>query len=99
VAYLSRETVKWVKFWLEHAKIGEGPIFRRLIGRDEIGEASHPGSHRLSGDHASRRVEVAADAAAICREDQCGEVRNGESGGRHRPRRTIAGRNGPASFE
>jgi integrase len=44
VAYLSRETVKWLKIWLEHAKIGGGPIFRRLIGRDEIGDALHPGS-------------------------------------------------------
>jgi hypothetical protein len=33
VAYLSRETVKWLKIWLEHAKIAEGPIFRRLIGK------------------------------------------------------------------
>jgi integrase len=44
VAYLSRETVKWLKIWLEHAKISEGPIFRRLIGRDEIGDVLHPGS-------------------------------------------------------
>jgi integrase len=44
VAYLSRETVKWLKIWLEHAEIAEGPIFRRLIGRDEIGDALHPGS-------------------------------------------------------
>src|ERR1700688_42587 len=44
VAYLSRETVKWLKIWLEHAKIAEGPIFRRLIGRDYIGDALHPGS-------------------------------------------------------
>src|SRR5271157_5364823 len=44
VAYLSRETVKWLKIWLEHAKISEGPIFRRLIGRDQIGNALHPGS-------------------------------------------------------
>jgi integrase len=44
VAYLSRETVKWLKIWLEHAKIAEGPIFRRLIGRDEVGDALHPGS-------------------------------------------------------
>ena len=44
VAYLSRETVKWLKVWLEHAKISEGPIFRRLIGRDQIGDALHPGS-------------------------------------------------------
>jgi integrase len=44
VAYLSRETVKWLRIWLEHAKISEGRIFRRLIGRDQIGDALHPGS-------------------------------------------------------
>src|SRR6204780_4365524 len=44
VAYLSRETVKWLKIWLEQAKINEGPIFRRLIGRDQIGDVLHPGS-------------------------------------------------------
>jgi integrase len=43
-AYLSRETVRWLKVWLEHAEISEGAVFRRLIGRDEIGEALHPGS-------------------------------------------------------
>src|ERR1700720_3981488 len=44
VAYLSRETVKWLKIWLKHAKIAEGPIFRRLVGREEIGDVLHPGS-------------------------------------------------------
>src|SRR6266404_2245615 len=44
VAYLSRETVKWLKIWLDHAKINDGPIFRRLVGRDQIGDALHPGS-------------------------------------------------------
>src|SRR5208283_3812263 len=44
VAYLSRETVKWLKIWLDHAKIPDGPIFRRLIGRDQIGDVLHPGS-------------------------------------------------------
>jgi integrase len=44
VAYLSRETVRWLRIWLEHAKINEGPIFRRLIGRDQIGGALHTGS-------------------------------------------------------
>ena len=39
VAYLSRETVKWLKIWLERAKIEEGRIFRRLIGRGEIGDS------------------------------------------------------------
>ena len=44
VAYLSRETVKWLKIWLDHADISDGPIFRRLIGRSEIGDVLHPGS-------------------------------------------------------
>jgi integrase len=44
VAYLSRATVKWLKIWLEHAKITEGAIFRRLIGRTEIGGPLNPGS-------------------------------------------------------
>jgi integrase len=44
VAYLSRETVRWLKVWLEHARIEEGAVFRRLIGRDEIGDVLHPGS-------------------------------------------------------
>jgi len=44
VAYLSRETVKWLKLWLEHAEIAEGPIFRRLIGAEQIGGALNAGS-------------------------------------------------------
>jgi len=44
VSYLSRETVKWLTIWLEHAKIDEGPIFRRLIGRGKVGGHLNPGS-------------------------------------------------------
>src|SRR6202453_4670600 len=33
VAYLSRETCRWLKIWLKHAKIEQGTVFRRLIGR------------------------------------------------------------------
>jgi len=44
VAYLSRETVKWLSIWLEHAKISEGSVFRRLIGRGQIGGPLNPGS-------------------------------------------------------
>jgi integrase len=43
-AYLSRETVRWLKVWLEHAEIEEGVVFRRLIGRDQIGGELNPGS-------------------------------------------------------
>jgi integrase len=44
VAYLSRETVKWLKVWLEHAEISEGAVFRRLIGQGQIGGALNAGS-------------------------------------------------------
>jgi integrase len=44
VAYLSRETVKWVKLWLEHSGIAEGTVFRRLIGKAQIGGPLNPGS-------------------------------------------------------
>src|ERR1700685_3207180 len=43
-AYLSRETVRWLKMWLEHADIREGTLFRRLIGRNQIGGPLNPGS-------------------------------------------------------
>jgi integrase len=43
-AYLSRETVRWLKLWLQHADIREGMAFRRLIGRHQIGRALNPGS-------------------------------------------------------
>lgn len=44
VAYHSRETVKWLRVWLERSGIGEGAIFRRLIGRTQVGGALNPGS-------------------------------------------------------
>jgi integrase len=43
-AYLSRETVRWLKLWLEHAGISDGAVFRRLIGQNQIGGALNPGS-------------------------------------------------------
>jgi integrase len=44
VAYLSRETVKWLKVWLEHSSVREGAVFRRLIGKSQIGGPLNPGS-------------------------------------------------------
>src|SRR5450432_1752637 len=43
-AYLSRETVRWLKIWMEHAKIEGGTLFRRLIGQAQIGGPLNPGS-------------------------------------------------------
>jgi integrase len=44
VAYLSRETVRWLKIWLERAGIEEGEVFRRLIGQTQVGGPLNPGS-------------------------------------------------------
>jgi integrase len=44
VAYLSREAVRWLKIWLEHAHISEGAVFRQLIGMGQVGGALNPGS-------------------------------------------------------
>jgi site-specific recombinase XerD len=47
LTYLSRETVRWLKVWLEQAQIREGAIFRRLIGRTRIGGPLSSGSIAL----------------------------------------------------
>jgi len=44
VAYLSRETVRWLTVWLDHAKIERGAVFRRLVGSGKIGGVLNPGS-------------------------------------------------------
>jgi integrase len=44
MAYLSRETVRWLKVWLANAQIENGPIFRRLIGRAQVGGHLNSGS-------------------------------------------------------
>ena len=43
-AYLSRETCRRLKAWLEHAKISDGVIFRRLVGQTHVGGPLNPGS-------------------------------------------------------
>jgi integrase len=47
LAYLSRTTVRWLKVWLDHAGVEEGAVFRRLIGREQIGGPLNPGSVAL----------------------------------------------------
>jgi site-specific recombinase XerD len=44
MAYLSRETVRWLKAWLKAAEIKEGALFRRLIGQTQVGGALNAGS-------------------------------------------------------
>jgi len=43
-AYLSRTTVLWLKVWLEHPGVEEGAVFRRFIGRGQIGGALNSSS-------------------------------------------------------
>jgi integrase len=43
-AYLSRETVRWLKLWLQHAGIADGAVFRRLVGQTQVGGPLNPGS-------------------------------------------------------
>lgn len=40
-AYLSRETIRHLKHWLTTAGIGDGAVFRRLIGRNRVGDRLH----------------------------------------------------------
>ena len=44
IAYLSRETCRWLKVWLESANISEGAAFRRLVGHTKVGGMLSPGS-------------------------------------------------------
>jgi integrase len=41
MGYLSRESVRLLRTWLENAKITEGAIFRRLIGQHRVAERLH----------------------------------------------------------
>jgi site-specific recombinase XerD len=36
-AYLARETVRYLKVWMKAAKVTEGAVFRRLVGRSQAG--------------------------------------------------------------
>jgi integrase len=40
-AYLSRETMKHLQHWMKAAKITEGAVFRRLVGRNVVGPRLH----------------------------------------------------------
>ena len=44
VVYLSRVTCRWLKIWLESAKISEGAVFRRLLGQARVGGPLNSGS-------------------------------------------------------
>ena len=60
VAYLSRTTVRWLKIWLEHAGVEEGAVFRRLIGRAQIGGPLYSGSVSLIFKRVARWIGMPA---------------------------------------
>ena len=63
VAYLSRQTVGFLKVWLKSAGIKEGPVFRRIIGR---GTATYDrkGKGRIGGRLSPEAVARAFKAVA-----------------------------------
>src|SRR5271170_4737558 len=65
VAYLSRTTVRWLKVWLEHAGVEEGAVFRRLIGRDQIGGPLYSGSVSLIFKRVARWIGMPARYVAM----------------------------------
>jgi site-specific recombinase XerD len=63
IAYLSRQTVGFLKTWLKAAVIKEGPVFRRIIGR---GTATYDrkGKGRIGGRLSPEAVAQAFKAVA-----------------------------------
>ncbi len=72
VAYLSRQTVGFLRVWLKAAAIKEGPVFRRIIGRgtatyDKKGKGRIGG--RLSPEAVSRAFKAVARFLNLPAED------------------------------
>jgi integrase len=63
VAYLSRQTVGFLKAWLKVAGIKEGPVFRRIIGRGTV-TYDKKGKGRIGGRLSPESVARAFKAVA-----------------------------------
>ncbi len=63
VAYLSRQTVGFLKTWLKAAAIKEGPLFRRIIGRGTV-TYDRKGRGRIGGRLSPEAVARAFKAVA-----------------------------------
>jgi site-specific recombinase XerD len=63
-AYLSRETVRRVKVWLQCAGIKERAIFRRLVGQNRVGERLHPDIIADIYKRVARWIQIPAKAVA-----------------------------------
>ncbi len=62
--YLSRETVKWLRLWLERAAIRESAIFRGLVGQNRVGERLHPDIIADVYKRVARWIQMPAKAIA-----------------------------------
>jgi integrase len=63
IAYLSRQTVGFLKAWLKAAGIKEGPVFRRIIGRGTV-TYDRKGKGRIDGRLSPEAVARAFKAVA-----------------------------------
>jgi site-specific recombinase XerD len=63
VAYLSRQTVRYIKEWLKAAHIKEGAVFRRIIGRGTV-TFDRKGRGRIGGRLSPEAVALAFKAVA-----------------------------------
>lgn len=63
VAYLSRQTVRYLKEWLKVAHIKEGAVFRRIIGRGTV-TYDRKGRGRIGGRLSPEAVALAFKAVA-----------------------------------
>jgi site-specific recombinase XerD len=63
VAYLSRQTVRYIKEWLKAAHIKEGAVFRRIIGRGTV-TYDRKGRGRIGGRLSPEAVALAFKAVA-----------------------------------
>jgi site-specific recombinase XerD len=63
VAYLSRQTVRYLKEWLKAAHIKEGAVFRRIIGRGTV-TFDRKGRGRIGGRLSPEAVALAFKAVA-----------------------------------
>ena len=63
IAYLSRQTVRYLQAWLQKAGIKEGPVFRRIIGRGTV-TYDRQGKGRIGGRLSPEAVARAFKAVA-----------------------------------
>jgi integrase len=63
MAYLSRQSVRYLQEWLEQAGIKEGPVFRRIVGRCRV-TYNRQGKGRIGGRLRPEAVALAFKAVA-----------------------------------